>query len=310
MDCFDNFDPLTGDVPSFPFFELWGVVSEARIFLASLSGDSIREIERYLDDLIVDTKAESARIWLDDCVARVIKEGSWELHYLPGGTAPTQQSFRRLLENWPENADEPDYLTEDDLTDLEALRMAISMGGVGTLDSEHSYPVQCASVLALMKAADCLRTMACPEDDLGIHEDGPIAARLLSAANDAIEAALALGYASELAAVAESRAEAAEDLVETIEERQRQFSEDRARKAATARHQHLKPAILFVRTEWDKHREAYNCNKTDFARTYVELVRSKYRDKRGDPLKVTIKTITDVWLAPSASKSTGMQATG
>ena len=310
MDCFDNFDPLTGDVPSFPFYELWTVVSEARIFLAGLSGDGIREIERHLDDLIFDTKAECARTWLDDYVARVIEEGSWELHYLPAGTAPTQRSFRRLLENWPESADEPDYLKEDDLSDLEALRMAISMGGVGTLDSEHSYPVQCASVLALMKAAGCLDTMACPEDDLGTHEDGPIAARLLSAANDAIEAALAVGYASELAAVAESQAEAAEDLVETIEERQRQFSEDRARKAATARHQHLKPAIQFVRTEWDEHREAYNFNKTDFARTYVELVRNKYRDKRGDPLKVTIKTITDVWLAPSASKPAGMQATG
>lgn len=234
MDCFDNFDPLTGDVPSFPFYELWGVVSEARIFLAGLSGDDIRAIERHVDDLIYDTKVDSARIFLDNYVARVIKESSWELHYLPAGTAPTQQSVRRLLENWPESADDPNYLTEDDISDLEALRIVISMGGVGTLDSEHSYPVQCASVLALMKVADCLDTLECPEDDLGIHEDGPVAARLLSAANNAIEAALALGYARELAAVAESRAEAVEDIAEAIEDRLRRFSEDRARKAATA----------------------------------------------------------------------------
>lgn len=310
MDCFDNFDPLTGDVPGYPFFELWRVVSEARILLAGLSGDEIRGIELDLDVLIFDRKAELAQYCLDKYVAQVIEEGSWELQYLPADTAPTQQSVRRLLENWPESADEPEYLTEDDFSDVEALRTVVSAGNLGPLDSEHSHPVRCAAVLVLMKAACCLQTMECPEDDLGTHEDGPIAARLLSAANDAIEASLALGYASELAAVAESLAEAAEDLAETSEEIQRRFSKERARKAATARHQHFKPAIEFVRTEWDEHCEDYNFNKTDFARTYVDLVRKKFRDKRGDPLKVTIKTITDVWLAPSASKPTGELAPG
>jgi hypothetical protein len=235
MDCFDNFDPLTGDVPSFPFYQLWGVASEARIFLAGLSGNDIRAIERHLDDLIYDTKADCARISLDKYVARVIMESSWELHYLPVGTDPTQQNVRRLLENWPESAEEPEpYLTEDDLSDLQALRIVISAGKLGTLDSEHSYPVQCASVLALMRVANCLDTLECPEGDLGIHEDGPIAARLLAAANQALEAALALGYASELAELAESRAEAAEDIAEAVEDRLRRLSEDRARKAATA----------------------------------------------------------------------------
>ena len=235
MDCFDNFDPLTGDVPGFPFFQLWGVASDARVLLAGLSVNDIRAIELYLDDRIYDAKTELANISLDKYVARVIKENSWELRYLPAGTDPTQQSVRRLFENWPESADEPEpYLTEDDLSDVEVLRIVISAGGLGTLDSEHSYPVQCASVLALMKVANCLDTLECPEDDLGVHEDGPIAARLVSAANDAIEAALALGYASKLAALAESQAEAAVDISEAIEERQRRFSEERARKAATA----------------------------------------------------------------------------
>jgi hypothetical protein len=214
------------------------------------------------------------------------------------------------LDNWPTGEAEPDYLKEDDFSDVEALRTVTSTGGLGTLDSEHSYPVQCAAVLALMAAAECIATMACPEEDLGFHEDGPIAARLACAANDAIRAALALGYANELAAIAESEAAAAADVEETIAESQRRFSEERARKAAKARHEHLKPTIQFIRTEWEEHRQAYNLNKTDFARTYVELVRGKYRDRRGDPLKVTIKTITDVWLAPSASKQAGEPADG
>lgn len=305
MDCFDNFDPLTGDVPGFPFAQLWTIVSEARIVLAGMSVDDIRNIESDLDTLIFDTKWELASICLDDHVAEVLEKKSWELQHLPEGVSPTDKTVRHLLENWPKGEDEPDYLREDDFSDVEALRTIISAGGLGTLDSEHSYPVQCAAVLALMAAAKCIATMTCPEKDLGSHEDGPIAAGLASAANDAIEAALALGYANELAALAESEAAAAADFAETIAERQRRFSEERARKAAKARHEHLKPAIQFIRTEWEEHRQAYNLNKTDFARTYVELVRAKYRDRRGDPLKVTIKTVTDVWLAPSASKQAG-----
>lgn len=307
MDCFDNFDPLTGDVPSFPFLELWSVVSEARILLAGLSAIDIRGIERNLDDLIYDAKAELASLCLDDHIAEVIESGSWELNYLPEGMVPSQENVRFLLENWPESAEESQYLREDDFSDVESLRMVISSGGAGRLGSEHSYPVQCAAVLALMKAANCLRTMDCPEEELGTHEDGPLAARLLSAANDAIDAALALGYARELAAVAETEAEAAEDIAETILEKQLRFSAERARNAATARHKHFKPAIQFVQTEWVQHREAFKNNKTDFASVYVGRVRNEFLDGKGDPLKVTEKTIREVWLSdpPSASKQAG-----
>lgn len=310
MDCFDKFDPLTGEVPGFPFAQLWSIVSEARILLAGMSVEEIRNIEQDLDILIFDTKWELASICLDDHIAEVLEKKSWELQHLPEGVLPTEQTVRSLLENWPEGKDEPDYLKEDDFSNVEALKAVIWAGGLGTLDSEHSYPVQCAAVLALMAAAECIATMACPDEDLGFHEDGPIAARLACAANDAIEAALALGYANELAALAESEAAAAADFAETVAESQRRFSEERARKAAKARHEHLKPAIQFIRAEWEEHRHAYNLNKTDFARTYVELVRDKYRDRRGDPLKVTIKTVTDVWLAPPASKQAGEPADG
>jgi hypothetical protein len=305
VDCFDKFDPLTGDVSCWPFFDLWRIAAEARDLLAGLSIDDIRCIEQDLDRTVFDTKEEAARIGLDEYVAEVIETGSWELSYLPADAAPTQQNVRRLLENWPSSAGELDHRVEGDYSDIEALRMAIWTGALGSGDSEHSYPVQCAAVLALMKVSECLCAMECPEDELGFHADGPIAARLVSAANDAIEAALALGLASTLAMELASA-----PLERKIEERQRRFNEERARMAATARHQHLGPAKLFVQTEWDRHREAYNFNKTDFARTYVELVRNKYRHRNGDPLKVTIKTITESWLAPSASKPAGEPADG
>ena len=313
MDCFDKFDPLTGDVPGYPFFDLYRIVGQARVFLEGLSVGDIRYIEMDLDITIFDTKRELARHYLDNYAAQVIEEGSWELGHLPADTAPTPQNVRCLLENWPLSADEIYCIEEDDFSDVEALRTAISWGGIGNIDSAYRYPIQCAAVLALMKAAECLDTMKCPEEDLGTSEDGPIAARLINAANSAIEAAQAIGYASEMAAVYEiedAAADAAADIEETNDEKQRRFSVERAKIAAAARHGHLKPAIEFVQAEWRKHCEAYKLNKTDFARTYVELVRDKHRNRRGDPLVVTIKTITDIWLAPAAGKPTGVLAAG
>lgn len=307
MDCFDNFAPLTGEVPSFPFFELWSIVSKARILLVGLSEDDIRRIERDLDVLIHDAKAGLASNCLDEHIAWVIKQESWELNYLPAGTTATQENVRQLFDNWPNGEEESDYLMEDDFSDLEALRMVVSAGGAVSLDCEHFYPVQCAAVLALMNVAECLSTMACPEEDLGTHEDGPIAARLVSAANSAIDAALALGFADELAAIAKTAAEVAGDLAETILSRQQQFNVERARNAATARHRYFKPALQFVQTEWVQNREAFKNNKTDFASVYVGRVRNEFLDRKGDPLKVSEKTIREVWLSdsPPASKRAG-----
>ena len=310
MDSFEKFDPLTGEVISYPFIELLSVVSQARSLVEGLSVNNILSIERDLDILLDDQKILMAECCLDDYVNEVIETGSWERHYLPVNTALTQESVRKLLENWPATLEPPFYLKEEDFTDVEAIRAAIWMGEVGSLDDGQPSPVQYVAVLALMKAAQCFDTLQCPEEDLGTCEDGPISARLINAANYAIEAVQTIGFAGELVAVAESESDAAEHLAESIEERQRRFSKERALKAATARHEHLKPAIRFVRDEWQKHSEAYNFNKTDFARTYVELVRNGYRNKRGDPLQVTIKTITDVWLAPPASKPTGLLAGG
>ena len=310
MDCFEKFNPLTGEVVGYPFIELYSVVCEARTLVDGLSVDDILSIERDLDTLLDDQKTVMAECCLDDYVNEVIETGSWERHYLPANTAVTQESIRKLLENWPKSLEPPFYLTEEDFSDIELMRAVIWTGAVGALDDEQPSPVQYVAVLALMKAAECFATLECPEEDLGICEDGPTAARLINAANYAIEAVQAIGYARELVAVAESESDAVEHLAETIEERQRRFSKERAQKAATARHEHLKPAIKFVRDEWYVHGEAYNFNKTDFARTYVELVRNRYCNRRGDPLQVTIKTITDVWLAPPASKPTGLLASG
>ena len=297
MSCFDNFEPITGEVPNSRFRELYLIVMDARDLLTGLSGKDVRAIERNLDRLIFEERTEWSNLLLDEHVEMVIKESSWELSHLPVGNAPTPENVRNLLKNWPDEVEEPDYLDGDDFSDLDVLKRIVFFGGAGSLNSKQSYPVHCAAVLALMGVADCLWKMECPEKDLEAHEDGPVAVRLVLAANDLIDAALALGYALELVAVAETKEEAASDIAKNIAKRQQRFGVERARNAATARHKHFKPAIEFVQSEWVQHREAFKNNKTDFASVYVGRVRNEFLDARGDPLKVTEKTIREVWLS-------------
>ena len=49
MDCFDNFDPIEGNVPLYPFYGLFDVAWKARELLAGLSKQDILWIEHEVD---------------------------------------------------------------------------------------------------------------------------------------------------------------------------------------------------------------------------------------------------------------------
>lgn len=177
MDCFENFDPIDGDVPDYPFFELRKVAFEARELLGGLTKADIQSIERNVDHSI-----EAA----GDLMTRAAQRND-----------PT--------------LDLDDYDVSVTFTESELLEFSIQTGlAADEADSPSSSPVKYAAVLALMYIARCIETLECPEEDLGSCEDGPVAARLIGAANDAIEAATALGIArkykheDELAAGVES----------------------------------------------------------------------------------------------------------
>ena len=79
---------------------------------------------------------------------------------------------------------------------------------------------------------------------------------------------------------------------------------NQARVAAGARAKKYNEARVWVWSEWSQKKADYLHNKTDFARTYTGLVRDKFVDNKDDPLRVTEKTIREVWLSkpPPASK--------
>lgn len=311
MDLFEHydFDPLETEVPSYPFFELWGIAWDARAILAGLTQNEIRSIGYSVVDCVFETKQIYVELDLEEHVERIIKNESWELRHLPDGQQVTPSSVRRLLENWPNDADEnPFSATDDDLSDVEAFRMAVHCGNYPFGEEFHaSSPAIGAAVLTLQIVASCVHTLHCPEDELGIGPEGPIASRLMAAANDAIEAASALGLAKEFAAEVVVQADVDMDEQELFRQHESTFNKTRARNAAVQRHSATTAAKHYVKNEWHVNGSAYSFNKSDFARTYVKLVAQNFRDRRGDPLTITEKTIREIWLAhtPAASKQAG-----
>lgn len=302
MYSFDNFDPLDGEVPGYPFFELPHIAWEARKFLEGLSRDEVIAIEEVVADTVLLMQQLYVAAGINDYAHRVIEEKSWELEYHPKSVPVTPDSVVRLLKNWPADAErKPELETEEDLSEIEAIRFAVEVAGSSKLHSEiKDHPARCVAVLALMFVSGCIQTLECPEEELGVDEQGPVVARLVAAANEAIEAARALGLAKEIfatVALLEVQEKQSPELLMKL------FSQDRARKAAEKRHGPMAEAKKFVQEKWAAEAEGYKFNKTDFARTCVDMVRENFRDTKGDPLRVTIKTITDSWLGNSLSAS-------
>ncbi|MDQ1834089.1 hypothetical protein [Massilia scottii] len=76
------------------------------------------------------------------------------------------------------------------------------------------------------------------------------------------------------------------------------------RRRAEIRHAPARLAQEFVKLEWTKHKSEYSENKSQFVRTYLGIVKNKFKDAKGDPLKITEKQMREVWLSetPSARK--------
>jgi len=301
MDLFEHydFDPLQTEVPTYPFFELWAIAWQAREMLKGLTKAEVISIGCSVADCVYEMKEFYGETELDDHVERIIKNGSWELRHLPKGCEVTPELVRRLLENWPQDAEDiPGFATGDDLTESEAFRMAVNCGSYAFGTEFHaSTPPVGAAVLALQMVASCVHTLRCPQDELGKIPEGPISSRLISAANDALEASASLGLANEFAAEMAARDDLDIDEQELLKQHESALNKARARNAAIRRHSATADAKRYIQGEWLLNGCAYGFNKSDFARTYVKLVAQNFRNKRGDPLSITEKTIREVWLA-------------
>lgn len=98
-----------------------------------------------------------------------------------------------------------------------------------------------------------------------------------------------------------------------VDQEHRVRARSRARELAAIRHAPNNAARAFVQSEWRKHRDVYDNNKTVFAIHYVTQVRDKFVDADGHPLNIREKTIREVWLSDntlSARNPSGLRADG
>jgi hypothetical protein len=294
-----DFDPLVGDVPQYPFKALRATVWMARSHLRGLDIDDVRQIERVVRDSLSEQRAIYVEQEMDSLIAGLLEHGGWELGYLPDAHEAGEREIRYLLEHWPSEADDrPNLPSEDDLSDVDALEQAIEANlPASPLGLTSDDPAKCAAVLALMLADESF-------DALGWDKDVPRHVRidvklvgLAAAADSAIEATRAVGLADRLRSEANLRSALSVEQRTQIDNQLVMLTKNRAKHAAEKRHSSMRMAKLFVQAEWDEKGEAYKRDKSDFARTYVGLVRDKFMDSKGDPLRVTEKTIREVWLS-------------
>jgi len=151
---FDDFDPLTGQPPGYPFSLLPSIVTRARALLPGRTRDQIINAA-HIADWLIDELIESTQ---SDIVRRVIERGSWELGYLPEAER-NEAGVRQLFENWPSEADDPapHYPTADNTSEIDALRECM---GTYALDDDSDFPKgresEYFAVLALWKIADAI----------------------------------------------------------------------------------------------------------------------------------------------------------
>lgn len=151
---FDEFDPLRGVAPAYPFSHLPSIVERARRLLKNRTRDEIVSAARNAD-FFIDEYFRSEK---DDYIRQLLDRGGWELRYLPYESRD-EAGVRELLDNWPSEADDPppDIPTPENTSELAALNECI---GHYALDDDAEFPkgreFEYFAVLALWLVADAM----------------------------------------------------------------------------------------------------------------------------------------------------------
>lgn len=306
-----GFDPLSSDFyyrhVSGLLKQLQGLAWSARGHIRAFSSEDLLLLEGYVEQSIGEQREAYVEQELDAYVAELLEHGGWELGYLRHPEEAGEREIRELLKNWPSEADDrPSLATESDLSEVDALELAIdaSLPAVPPFEGKLQHltdPAASAAVLALMLIADALESFEW-------HRAGPtqlrgdlIFAGYQAAAENAVHAALAIGLADRLRHEVKVREQLSMEQQEALRQQAKALARERARQSANRKHAPMKQAREWVYSEWLAKAAAFGGNKSDFARVYVGLIRQKFRDSKGDPLAVTDKQVRDVWLRTHAT---------
>jgi len=159
---FDEFDPLNGVVPAFPFSNLPSIVERARRLLKNRTRDEIVNAACSIDFFI----EEYFRNEKDDFIQRLLDSGGWELGYLPYESR-NDAGVRELLDNWPSEIDDPppEIPSPENTSEIDALKECI---GRYSLDDDPEFPkgreYEYFAVLALWLVTDAMHWLKWTSD--------------------------------------------------------------------------------------------------------------------------------------------------
>lgn len=307
MNDWDNFDLLSSHAPKYPYEAINGIAWRARRILKGWTNKKLTTAITAINEALEEQVTYYLEAEKASYVQSLVENGGWELSYLPLGEEVTTEAVRELIENWPSDADDwPSLQDRRDFADLDTLQDILDHWETDAIIHGVSN-FEFYAVLALAKIEEAVSHLSWAQEGKGeIHniaaEVGPIAA-----ANAVIEAMEIICYAERTLSdeqLKEIRTEQREQFAAEVAAQARKRNSERA---VAARYSPNRAAREFVQNEWAAHKNAYDGNKSAFARNYVAIVANKFTDSKGDPLKVTEKTIREVWLSdtPSTSKQAG-----
>lgn len=181
--------------------------------------------------------------------------------------------------------------SEADLTQLEALYYAFAAdmfedagNALGT--KRHEF----FAILALRKINAAFARLKRDAESGAVSIDKLRTVDVSLAMVDALEAQDAVG-AAELALVDDVQRSRASQKATSVDDEVNRRLRERAVRSANTRHEKGRKARVFVVSEWQKNRGAYDDNKSAFARDYVRRVYNEF------DVKITEKQMRDFWLA-------------
>lgn len=314
MSFFYHFDRLSISQKSHPYPALHAISWRAGQILNKRSKESFSNAAEVLNEWIAEFKEtqtkEKTDKFIDERVSRLLDDGGWELHYLSRGEHNyydplTAGEIRDLFENWPSDADDrPDFPTVDDIDDLDALHDILCSGyPFDDIDGfKGASESELYAVLALMQLEDAASKIRVSD---GSHESikslplSYIEKSLIHAANELVRAMETVCYAERELSSAQLNVMREDMKQKSDAELRKAVRRETAREGGLARNTQYRQAQEFVKREWGEHSEAYENNKSAFARHYARRVKNELQ------LTVTEKTIREVWLVttPTAGKT-------
>lgn len=153
----EEFDPITGQVPSSPFRQAPDITKRARALLTGRSHAEIEYAVETVDWLIDEYFAAQKQAVIDE----IFDRGDWLGKYIDAGNYD-KDAISDVLDAWPKDSlsQRPDFPERENTTSLEALKGGIALYDL-TDDAEFPDGTSDAyfAVFALCRIAECFRIL-------------------------------------------------------------------------------------------------------------------------------------------------------